>query len=173
MIEFMAVGRGEYLPAPQKSKADGLRPAPPLPSAHPAPTPLACAWLESEPLCALLGEAQICPLCERPSSPSGVENRDLGEPLRHARGVRGSTEKQRNGLRDEVRPWLRETSARMGCGRESFFAFRSSRCAWVRVLADVLPFGGAGRGTPALRAFDNPIAIACSGDRAPCFPSRM
>ncbi|PYO46704.1 MAG: hypothetical protein DMD72_12050 [Gemmatimonadetes bacterium] len=27
--------------------------------------------------------------------------------------------------------------------------------------------------TPARRAFDSPMAIACSVDRAPCFPSRM
>jgi hypothetical protein len=27
--------------------------------------------------------------------------------------------------------------------------------------------------TPALRAFDNPIAIACFADLAPCLPSRM
>jgi hypothetical protein len=31
-------------------------------------------------------------------------------------------------------------------------------------------FGGSF--TPARRAFDRPIAIACSGERAPCFPSR-
>jgi hypothetical protein len=33
-------------------------------------------------------------------------------------------------------------------------------------------FGGAS-GTPARRAFDKPIAIACFVERAPCFPSRM
>jgi len=27
--------------------------------------------------------------------------------------------------------------------------------------------------TPARRAFESPIAIACFVDRAPCFPSRM
>jgi hypothetical protein len=32
--------------------------------------------------------------------------------------------------------------------------------------------GGAGRWTPARRAFERPIAIACFVDRAPCFPSR-
>jgi hypothetical protein len=37
------------------------------------------------------------------------------------------------------------------------------------VRAD-LPF--AGTRTPARRAFESPIAIACFADRAPCFPSR-
>jgi hypothetical protein len=32
--------------------------------------------------------------------------------------------------------------------------------------------GGGGSFTPARRAFDNPIAIACFVDRAPCLPSR-
>ena len=33
--------------------------------------------------------------------------------------------------------------------------------------------GGGGKATPALRAFDRPIAIACLADEAPCLPSRM
>jgi hypothetical protein len=33
------------------------------------------------------------------------------------------------------------------------------------------PFFG-GTFTPARRALESPMAIACSGDRAPCFPSR-
>jgi hypothetical protein len=37
----------------------------------------------------------------------------------------------------------------------------------------VEPAGGFPSLTPARRAFDNPIAIACFVDRAPCFPSRM
>jgi hypothetical protein len=48
-----------------------------------------------------------------------------------------------------------------------------SRLACLRALRDVVPFLGGGKGTPARRAFDNPIAIACFADRAPCFPSRM
>jgi hypothetical protein len=39
-------------------------------------------------------------------------------------------------------------------------------------FAEALPFGGAGSFTPAFRAFDNPMAIACFGLRTPCFPSR-
>jgi len=46
-----------------------------------------------------------------------------------------------------------------------------SRFAWRFVRA--LPRFGGGNFTPARRALDKPIAIACSGDRAPCSPSRM
>jgi hypothetical protein len=49
--------------------------------------------------------------------------------------------------------------------------FASSRFAWRFVR--VFPRRGGGNFTPARRAFDKPIAIACSGDRAPCSPSRM
>src|SRR5439155_27038594 len=38
--------------------------------------------------------------------------------------------------------------------------------------AEAVPFGGGGSFTPARRAFDRPIAMACCGERAPCFPSR-
>jgi hypothetical protein len=33
--------------------------------------------------------------------------------------------------------------------------------------------GGGGSFTPARRAFESPMAIACFADRAPCLPSRM
>ena len=46
----------------------------------------------------------------------------------------------------------------------SRFAWRFVRCA---------PRFGGGNFTPARRALDRPMAIACSGDRAPCSPSRM
>jgi hypothetical protein len=39
-------------------------------------------------------------------------------------------------------------------------------------FADAVPSGGAGNFTPAFRALDNPIAIACLALRTPCFPSR-
>ena len=45
-------------------------------------------------------------------------------------------------------------------------------CALRRVLSEVVPFSGGASSTPARRAFDRPIATACLGDRAPCFPSR-
>src|SRR5207245_117853 len=42
--------------------------------------------------------------------------------------------------------------------------------AGLRVVRAVPGFGG--RSTPARRAFDSPIAIACLAERAPCLPSR-
>ena len=50
--------------------------------------------------------------------------------------------------------------------------FCVSRLACLRVRADVFPRFGTGNFTPARRAFERPMAIACCGDRAPCFPSR-
>jgi hypothetical protein len=49
--------------------------------------------------------------------------------------------------------------------------FARSRFAWRFVRC--LPRFGGGNFTPARRALDSPMAIACSGDRAPCSPSRM
>src|SRR6185437_1457861 len=51
--------------------------------------------------------------------------------------------------------------------------FRRSRSACARVRLVVFPRLGGGSFTPARRAFESPIAIACWGDRAPCFPSRI
>ena len=42
-------------------------------------------------------------------------------------------------------------------------------CRFVRAL----PRLGGGNFTPALLALESPMAIACSGDRAPCSPSRI
>lgn len=49
---------------------------------------------------------------------------------------------------------------------------RRALCVLFAFFADAVPFGGAGNLTPAFLAFDNPIAMACFGLRAPCFPSR-
>jgi hypothetical protein len=54
-----------------------------------------------------------------------------------------------------------------------FAPFLSSRLALRRVCFEAAPFFGGGNFTPARRAFDKPIAIACLVDRAPCLPSRM
>lgn len=43
----------------------------------------------------------------------------------------------------------------------------------LRRVVDFDPRGGGPSLTPERRAFDNPIAIACFVDRAPCLPSRM
>src|SRR6478735_1978354 len=48
----------------------------------------------------------------------------------------------------------------------------SLSCAALRRVPGEAFFGG-GRSTPARRAFDKPIAIACFVERAPCLPSRM
>jgi hypothetical protein len=48
-----------------------------------------------------------------------------------------------------------------------------SRAACLRVRAEAWPFRGGLSFTPARRAFDNPMAIACFVDLAPCLPSRM
>jgi hypothetical protein len=50
------------------------------------------------------------------------------------------------------------------------FAFSRSLLAFVRVASDVRPLGGGGSFTPARRAFESPMAIACCADRAPCLP---
>jgi hypothetical protein len=51
------------------------------------------------------------------------------------------------------------------------FAARLALAALRLVVAFALA-GGEGSFTPARRAFDSPIAIACFVERAPCFPSR-
>src|SRR5439155_22076008 len=51
-----------------------------------------------------------------------------------------------------------------------FFPFLRSRAACFRVSFD--PFLGGFNFTPARRAFERPMAIACLVDRAPCLPSR-
>jgi hypothetical protein len=73
----------------------------------------------------------------------------------------------------------RSSAARVACERRRdtpFFPFlprARSRFALRRVRAGTVPFSGGGRSTPARRAFDSPMAIACFGERAPCLPSRM
>ena len=49
--------------------------------------------------------------------------------------------------------------------------FARSRFAWRFVRCG--PRFGGGNFTPARRALERPMAIACSGERAPCLPSRM
>ena len=50
---------------------------------------------------------------------------------------------------------------------------RYARSALLRVRADARPFRGGFNLTPERRAFDRPMAMACSVERAPCFPRRM
>jgi hypothetical protein len=44
--------------------------------------------------------------------------------------------------------------------------------ACFRTCSELFPRFGGGNLTPARRAFDRPIAIACCTEAAPCFPSR-
>jgi hypothetical protein len=48
----------------------------------------------------------------------------------------------------------------------------NARSAARRVRADVVPFVGGGSSTPARRALESPMAMACFVERAPCLPSR-
>jgi hypothetical protein len=48
-----------------------------------------------------------------------------------------------------------------------------SRLACCRVFSGTVPLSGGGSFTPARRALERPMAIACLVERAPCFPSRM
>jgi len=57
-------------------------------------------------------------------------------------------------------------------GARRDLAASESCAALLRTASEALPFGG-GKGTPARRAFDSPIAMACFVERAPCLPSRM
>jgi hypothetical protein len=68
---------------------------------------------------------------------------------------------------------LRDAAARDSrCNTRSVARDRRGLTAPLRgrVRAPAFPRGGSF--TPALRALDSPIAIACLADRAPCFPSR-
>ena len=60
---------------------------------------------------------------------------------------------------------------RAGFVRRPARPFARSRFAWRFVRC--LPRFGGGNFTPARRALERPIAMACSGERAPCSPCRM
>jgi hypothetical protein len=64
-----------------------------------------------------------------------------------------------------ARDLLRDGLCGLRAARVSNFAFR-------RVRAETLPRPGAAIFTPARRALDKPMAIACLADRAPCLPRR-
>ena len=70
-------------------------------------------------------------------------------------------------------PLVARERAREGFLRPPRRPLARSRFACLRVRAEVLPRFGGGNFTPARRAFDKPMAIACCGERAPCSPSRM
>jgi hypothetical protein len=55
----------------------------------------------------------------------------------------------------------------------SGFKFSDHRLDSADLVLAARPFLGGGSLTPARRALDNPMAMACLVERAPCFPSRM
>jgi hypothetical protein len=73
--------------------------------------------------------------------------------------------------RFSARSVARDRAAETGCFRP-LRPWRRACSAERRVREEVVPFLGAGRSMPALRALESPIAIACFVDRAPCLPSR-
>src|SRR5438105_4974767 len=90
-------------------------------------------------------------------------------------------------LRDAVRAWRASAECEAAAWPSRLSALRTARerfvevflprrrraaFALLRVCADACPAFGARRFTPVRRAFDNPMAMACLVERAPCFPSR-
>ena len=55
--------------------------------------------------------------------------------------------------------------------REGFCRLELCLPVLLFLLEEALPVGGGGSFTPAFRAFERPIAMACLGDRTPCLPS--
>src|SRR5438067_532204 len=77
--------------------------------------------------------------------------------------LRPSRRKARATARERVRDGRRRRAARPR---------RKSRLARARTCLEARPRLGALSLTPARRALESPIAIACCGERAPCLPSR-
>jgi hypothetical protein len=81
----------------------------------------------------------------------------------------------------DAAPWpSRFNTRRLACERRGLdfrdvprCPFLYARSALRLVRSDVCPLRGGLRSMPALRAFDNPIAMACFVERAPCLPSRI
>jgi hypothetical protein len=99
----------------------------------------------------------------------------LARGERRFAAVRACRDKAFFDTTDRLSPFNAFTAARERFGDGRFRPRLAARVAeaalcFVRFVALA---GGAGSFTPARRAFDKPIAIACFVDRAPCFPSRM
>ena len=83
-----------------------------------------------------------------------------------------------NASGEAAAPLSRWRAFNVACDRlaEGFFpesALSRSRCALCRVASEVLPGFGGANFTPARRALESPMAIACFVERAPCFPARI
>ena len=85
---------------------------------------------------------------------------------------RAALEAAERGSRFNASRRARERLAEVFAGLP-LWPFSRSRSARFRVASETRPLFGGGRSTPARRAFDRPIAMACFADRAPCFPCRM
>src|SRR5262245_28616767 len=106
--------------------------------------------------------------------------------------LRAAAERSDAGRRDAARLACLESDLReavsLGSGLRTWDAARDTRgrrrvlrlccpaaqaySALLRVLSLVGPLLGGERPTPARRAFERPIAMACCGDLAPCTPRR-
>jgi hypothetical protein len=76
-------------------------------------------------------------------------------------------------LRPSRRSAVRTARARLADGFLPDRLRLSACLALRRVLSDACPSFGGPSFTPARRALERPIAIACLLDRAPCLPSRI
>lgn len=76
----------------------------------------------------------------------------------------------RDNARCDAPEWPSRLSAPL-TARERFAEGRLLRPCDFSFFADALPFGAGGSFTPAFRALESPMAIACFELRTPCFPS--
>ena len=116
----------------------------------------------------LSGDAFVCALLSSRQPSGNVQS--VASP----RALRVSTMpalRRRDGSRALSARFVARDRFGEGFLRRPARPFARSRFAW-RFVRCVPRFGG-GNFTPARRALDRPMAIACSGDRAPCLPSRM
>ena len=91
---------------------------------------------------------------------------------RSALAVKALYAKPQRDLLFSMLGWSRGTASPRACDGDGSVPWhnRDSAC-WV-VRADALPLPGACNFTPARRALERPIAMACLVDAAPCLPSR-
>ncbi len=97
--------------------------------------------------------------------------RDAAERRRAAERACRASASRETVFRGSPFNFLSDARARFAEGLRCDLPARAALAADFFVLSLAL-FGGAGSLTPARRAFDNPIAIACFVERAPCLPSR-
>ena len=88
---------------------------------------------------------------------------------RYAPDARARASKPRSGLHASARAMWPANASLISSHSFSFLS-SGRRAACLRVFFD--PFSGGGKSTPARRAFERPMAIACLAERAPCLPSR-